>query len=255
LDQLELLVTWDNSKVYKLLVEHERNTFGFTIFIYCNNEGNEVPVCYFSNTWNTIKWSGHRREFYLGELINEISTWNTSPDNDVTAFADLPIIDTFDTLPYREKNDSLHPDSDHEENAPEEPSVPTTSESDPTTLHNIRNAPIPSDARSPTTQPIFPFPASSQRAATAAANINMMLTHTTPGLTQTNVSARTAMPPATATSTNVPTADKVHSTLLAFLCRTPGRGGGGGGSSSGGGGGGVPLLGLPQAARQNVPAP
>jgi hypothetical protein len=246
------LVTRDNSKVYKVPAEYEKNTFGFTFFVYRNNEGIETPICYFSNTWNTIKWSARRREFYLGDLINEISVWDTGPNNDVTAFADLPIIDKFNTPPYEEKNDSLHPDSDHEEEIHENTSGSSTPESDPTTLSNIRKAPIPPDLMSPTNQSSFPFPASSQRAAAAAASLstNMMLTQTTPGLTQTNVPARTATPPATTATANAPSPDEVYATLLAFLCRTPGGGGSGGGSS-----GGVPPPGPPQAAGQNVPAP
>jgi hypothetical protein len=120
LDQLELLVAQENSRVFKFLAKHERNIFGFSFFIYQNNKDDETPICHFNNTWNTIKWSTHRREFYLGDLVNEISTWNTSPTNNVTSFADLPINETLRPTPENEqpsneqKDDSDKPDSDRE---------------------------------------------------------------------------------------------------------------------------------------------
>jgi hypothetical protein len=140
---LELLVTRDNSKVYKVPVEHLNNTFGYTFFVYRNNEGKETSVCYFGDTWNTTKWSARRREFYLGDLFNEISVWNTTSDPSITAFADLPLIDASDIPPQEEKNDSLHPDSDHEGTPAEKASEPSTPESDSVIHNSIRNAPIP----------------------------------------------------------------------------------------------------------------
>jgi hypothetical protein len=131
------LATRDNSKVYKVPVEHPNNTFGYTFFVHCNDEGKEMPICYFGHTWNTIKWSVRRREFYLGELFNKISIWNTTPDPSVTAFADLPLIDVTNVPPQEERNDSLHSNSDYEETPAEKASEPSTPESDSTIRNNI----------------------------------------------------------------------------------------------------------------------
>jgi hypothetical protein len=143
LDQLELLVTWENSRVFKFPVEHKRNIFGFSFFIYRNNEGRETPVCHFSNTWNTIKWSTCRREFYLEDLVNEIAKWDTGPPNNVTSFVNLPIDVTLNPTQEeaepdeKPKNDFMGHNSDAEESDHTDQSSPSTPISNPMILSSI----------------------------------------------------------------------------------------------------------------------
>ena len=260
LSKEELLYYRPNSRITVLPAHHPKNLLLEDYLVLTSDENQDIdqtiiPIALFENTWHIIHWSKTLQRFFLGKAAKQFHAW------DQERYIDQD-----------QENRSDHeeePTNDQEEEPEDEDSDTTdTKEEDPTadnTNQEIRNAPVPLEARTPRKSPlelhpIVPLPPPVFQSVNLPSMVQMSSTQLAPTQVSTSQPAGTSgssgsAQPAPA-NPQPATPQDIQNSLRAALRRGPPAGGGGPpGGGGGGGAGGPPGPAQPAAAQPQAVIP
>ena len=247
LSKEELLYYKPNSHITVLPAHHGKNLLQEDYLVLTSDKNQDLdqttlPVALVEDTWHIIHWSKTLHRFFLGKAAEQFHVWDQEKylDQDQENRSDHEEEPTND-----QEEESENEDSDTTDTREEDPAADNTNQ-------EIRNAPVPLEARTPwksplKLNPIAPLPVPVFHSINHPSMVQMSSMQLAPTQVSTGQSSQpsgtsgssgTAQP--AAANPQPATPQDIQNSLRAALRRgPPGGGGGGAGGPPGGGGGGA----------------